>query len=127
MGGHDENELNVALDRLLKARALGHDVEELERELRAALVRATDANRNGGAVKRRYEDEIRAALVSDELARAVRALRVDDEETWRGVGAEVISLLGMEVGHGDLQSLGQTACCVAAEMLGEDPYAEPWN
>ena len=126
MSGDDENELNVALHRLLRGRALGLDVEELERELRAALARAADANRSG-AVKRRYEDEIRATLVSDELARAVRALRVDDEETWRGVGAEVISLLGLEVGHGDLQSLGQTACCVAAEMLGEDPYAEPWN
>ena len=64
---------------------------------------------------------------SVERAREVRALRVEQEHTWRGVGLECRQLWATEAGAGDEQSLGVALCHVAAELLGEDPDADPWN
>ena len=75
----------------------------------------------------RYEEELRSALTSLELARAVRTARVDQGGTYRVVGERVIPLLGLDIGYQDLQSVGRAACWVAAELLDEDPNAEPWN
>jgi hypothetical protein len=36
-------------------------------------------------------------------------------------------LVGHRYGRGDTQSLGATIDHVAAEILGEDADAEPWN
>jgi hypothetical protein len=75
----------------------------------------------------RYESEVRASLTTVDRALEVRALRVDADETWRGVGEECHRRWRLAVGQGDYQSLGATLCHVAAEVLGEDPNAEPWT
>lgn len=75
----------------------------------------------------RYEDEVRVLLTDIDEARFVRALRVDQDLTWRGVGEEMGSRWSTDVGKGDPQSLGATICHVAAELLDEDPDATPWN
>jgi len=75
----------------------------------------------------RYETEVRAGIVTVDQAVEIRHLRVDQEATWRHVGEEVQTRWLAEVGLGDTQSLGATACHVAAELLGEDPDQDPWN
>ena len=57
----------------------------------------------------------------------VRSLRVDDEESWRCVRDECFRRWDLDFGKGDPQSLGAALCHVAAELLGENPDAEPWN
>ena len=67
-------------------------------------------------------------MVNDKTrALEVRQLRVDEEQTWRGVGKEIQKRWSTDVGLGDTQSLGATLCHVAAELLGDDPDADPWN
>jgi hypothetical protein len=75
----------------------------------------------------RYEREVRLLLAEPGRARQVRDLRVGQGLTWRGVGEECQALWGTDTGRGDTQSIGATICHVAAELLGEDPDAEPWN
>ncbi|HRD59872.1 MAG TPA: hypothetical protein PLZ93_06675 [Nocardioides sp.] len=74
----------------------------------------------------RYEAEVRDALSTIERAREVRHLRVDQQASWRVVGEECRRSFDIDVA-GDDQSLGATLCHVAAEVLGEDPDAAPWN
>jgi hypothetical protein len=66
-------------------------------------------------------------LAEQGWAQEIRGLRVDRGLTWRGVGAECQELWGTNIGRGDTQSFGATVCHVAAEILGENPDAEPWN
>jgi hypothetical protein len=72
----------------------------------------------------RYEDEVRVLLTDADEARYVRALRVDQGLTWRGVGEAMSSRWSSSVGSGDSQSFGATICHVAAELLNEDPDGE---
>ena len=75
----------------------------------------------------RYEADLRTLIgTSRDRALEVRRLRVDDDGTWRYVGAECQQRWNTEVGRGDTQSFCATLCHVAAEVLGEDPDAEPW-
>ena len=71
-------------------------------------------------------------LVTSERARQVRVWRVDEDMTWRGVAGTWMTNFGPEMPEagrdlGDNQILGMSLCELAAESLGEDPYAEPWN
>jgi hypothetical protein len=75
----------------------------------------------------RYETEARELVNTVERASEVRTLRVDRQGTWRFVGEECQQSWGTTVGQGDTQSLGATLCHVAAELLAEDPDADPWN
>ena len=75
----------------------------------------------------RYELDVRALVVSLDVARAVRSLRIDRDLTWRSVEEEARLLLGFQLGEGDPQSVGFALCQVAAEVLGEDPEADPWS
>lgn len=75
----------------------------------------------------RYETEARKLVDTKERANEVRFLRVERQGTWRYVGEECQQAWAADVGRGDTQSLGATLCHVAAEVLGEDPNAEPWN
>lgn len=75
----------------------------------------------------RYEDEVRALVDSIERAEEIRTLRVDQALTWRSLGEECRRRWNTSVGGGDTQSIGATLCHVAAELLGEDPDADPWN
>lgn len=75
----------------------------------------------------RYEREARLLLAERGRAQEVRGLRVGRGLTWRGVAEECQVSWGTDIGRGDLQSLGATICHVAAEILGEDPDADPWN
>jgi hypothetical protein len=43
------------------------------------------------------------------------------------LGEECQALLGTDIGFRATRSFGATLCHVAAEMLGEDPDAEPWK
>jgi hypothetical protein len=43
------------------------------------------------------------------------------------LGEECQALPGTDIGFRDTRSFGATLCHVAAEMLGEDPDAEPWK
>jgi len=81
---------------------------------------------NNGEMILRYEDECRAQL-TEAGAQFVRSLRVEQAETWRGVGSALIKEWDLSFGIGDTQSLGATMCHVAAELLAEDPDGEPWN
>lgn len=75
----------------------------------------------------RYESEVRELLRKPGRALEVRSWRLDEKGTWRHVGEECQARWRTAVGTGDTQSLGATLCHVAAELLGEDPDAEPWN
>lgn len=75
----------------------------------------------------RYESEVRELMQDAERALEVRALRVDGQGTWRQIGEECQQRWGTAIGAEDTQSLGATLCYVAAELLGDDPDAEPWN
>ncbi len=75
----------------------------------------------------RYEAEARQLVNSVKRANEVRVLRVERQGTWRYVGEECQHAWGTDVGEGDTQSLGATLCHVSAEMLGEDPNADPWQ
>lgn len=89
-------------------------------------MRASDFGETGGVILG-YEAECRRLIADEAWAREVRALRVDSGYTWRGVADECRCRWGTNVGEGDLQILGETLCHVAAELLGEDPDAAPWN
>jgi hypothetical protein len=81
----------------------------------------------GGMRTLRYEAEVRQLVNSPERAREVRALRTELEGTWRFVGERCQEAWDTSVGINDAQSFGETLCHVAAEVLGENPDADPWN
>jgi hypothetical protein len=70
--------------------------------------------------------------MTPELARRVRALRVDEGYTWRGVSEDIFdypegaALADCAEMRGD-QPLGMFLCEAAAAYLGEDAREEPWN
>lgn len=68
-----------------------------------------------------YEELLREMLTLERAAE-VRRMRVERGYTWRRVGDEVWSLWGTGGGPGGY-SIGYAACVVAAEMLGEAPWA----
>ena len=76
-----------------------------------------------------FADRI-AALITDEQANTVRALRVDHELTWRGVSEEFYTRFPNALYGADLvgnQAIGDYLCRAAAHRLGEDPDSAPWN
>jgi hypothetical protein len=58
-------------------------------------------------------------------AAQVRAWRVDQGNTWRGVAYEASATWGSRFGSNQLY--GRELCVAAATLLGEDPDADPWN
>jgi hypothetical protein len=65
-----------------------------------------------------------AEKLTRETAERVRHLRVDLGYTWREVGDTLWKEWG-EKGPGGYD-IGFAACLVAADMLGEDGWQEPW-
>ena len=71
-----------------------------------------------------------AAAITLEQARLVRRLRVDQDETWRGVSAGFYDAYPDVLYDSDLvwnQLVGQALCEAAAKRIGEDPDRDPWN
>ncbi|OYW43384.1 MAG: hypothetical protein B7Z38_01810 [Rhodobacterales bacterium 12-64-8] len=70
--------------------------------------------------------------VTPALCADVRHLRVEKDESWRGVSRDIFNYPSSAViaDHTDMsgdQPLGMFLCELCAEMLGENPNAEPWN
>lgn len=73
--------------------------------------------------------------MSEELALKVRGWRVDDEMTWRSIAKEwgdTVTPLAESDKEAfkfwnEHQMFGLEICEIAAEILGEDANAEPWN
>jgi hypothetical protein len=78
----------------------------------------------GWAVANSYTFIDPAELTSERVAQ-IRAWRVDQEMTWRGVAQAATDAWGSD--HGSNQLAGRELCRAAATALGEDPYSEPWN
>jgi hypothetical protein len=64
-------------------------------------------------------------VLTVEMARKVRAWRVDREGTWRGVAAMADD--AWDAGTGGNQLFGRDLCEASARLLGEDPDIAPWN
>ncbi|MEV0403737.1 hypothetical protein [Actinoallomurus sp. NPDC050550] len=65
-----------------------------------------------------------AGLTSEQVVQ-IRAWRVDQEMTWRGVAQAAADAWGSD--HGGNQIAGEELCRAAALVLGEDPSSDPWN
>lgn len=65
-----------------------------------------------------------AEITSDKAAQ-IRAWRVDQDLSWRGVAASATEAWGSDFGGNQL--FGRELCAAAATVLGEDPDADPWN
>jgi hypothetical protein len=65
------------------------------------------------------------SYLTQERAEQVRAWRVEQDMTWRGVAQAATDAWGSEWGSNQL--FGEELCRVAATSLGEDPGSEPWN
>lgn len=70
--------------------------------------------------------------VTPELCAEVRRLRVAEGLSWRGVSHDIFDHASSAAiaEHADMagdQPLGMFLCELCAELLGEDPNAEPWN
>ncbi|MFI7009535.1 hypothetical protein [Streptomyces sp. NPDC050145] len=63
--------------------------------------------------------------LTTEMARQIRAWRVDGEYTWRAVAQAATERWGSA--YGSNQLYGQDLCEAAARLLGENPAQEPWN
>lgn len=72
-----------------------------------------------------FKAEAKNVVSSTDRADVVRALRIDDGWTWRGVAAECANLWNGTWGSNQL--MGMALCERAAELLGEDFMKEPWN
>jgi hypothetical protein len=70
-------------------------------------------------------DFIDPAEVTPARAAQIRAWRVDQDMSWRGVAAAATEAWGP--GFGDNQLYGRDLCNAAARALGQDPDADPWN
>ena len=64
-------------------------------------------------------------MITPEMARQIRAWRVDEEYSWRAVAAAASDRWGSDFGSNQLY--GEGLCLVAAQMLGEDACKPPWN
>ncbi len=76
-----------------------------------------------------FAETIAASMTRDQ-ATAVRELRVDGQQTWRGVAGSFCERFpdaAFTLGLTEDQGLGVALCSAAAWLLGEDPNAEPWN
>lgn len=65
------------------------------------------------------------ATITREMAVQIRTWRVDEDLSWRAVAQAATDLWGSA--YGSNQLYGEDLCQVAAQVLGEDPYREPWN
>ena len=65
------------------------------------------------------------AEMTPERAAQVRAWRVDQDLSWRGVAYSATEAWGSE--WGDNQLYGRELCVAAATVLSEDPDDDPWN
>ncbi|MGC0419992.1 hypothetical protein [Embleya sp. AB8] len=65
------------------------------------------------------------ATMTPGMAARIRTWRVDEEYTFRAVARAATDLWGSTWGSN--QGYGMELCITAAEMLGEDPHADPWN
>ena len=63
--------------------------------------------------------------LTEDMARQVRAWRVDDDFTWRGVASLADETWGTTTDGNQL--FGMDLCVASARMLNEDPESEPWN
>lgn len=63
--------------------------------------------------------------ITSDMARQIRAWRVDEEYSWRAVAAAASDRWGSDFGSNQL--CGEDLCFVAAQMLGEDARKAPWN
>lgn len=63
--------------------------------------------------------------LTPDRARQVRQWRVDQHFTWRGVAHLADETWGTKWNGNQL--FGMELCERSAEMLGENPNAEPWN
>ena len=71
-----------------------------------------------------------AASITTDQANTVRALRVDEALTWRGVSEAFYTQFPNALYGPDLvgnQAIGDYLCRAAAHRLGEDPDSAPWN
>lgn len=72
-------------------------------------------------------DEMLAGIMTRERAEFVRSLRCGEPGyTWRAIADACHDAWGDMVTAGN-QLHGECLCMRAAELLGEDPNAEPWN
>ncbi len=71
--------------------------------------------------------------VTLERAQQLKQFRCVDDGSWRGVAVGCWETWGKDIGDESWnhipshQFVGQSLCEIAAEMLGEDAYKEPWN
>ncbi|MGW0966462.1 hypothetical protein [Streptomyces sp. NPDC002516] len=63
--------------------------------------------------------------MTTEMARRIRAWRVDEEYSWRAVAQAASDLWGAP--YGSNQLYGEDLCAAAARVLGEDSRREPWK
>lgn len=68
-----------------------------------------------------------SARMTTPAARAIRALRVDQRLSWRGVAEASWPAWGGVWAPPHNQIAGNVLCDEAARRLREDPSAEPWN
>jgi outer membrane protein assembly factor BamD (BamD/ComL family) len=65
------------------------------------------------------------ATITTEMAVQIRTWRVDEDFSWRAVAQAASELWGSA--YGSNQLYGEDLCAAAAQVLGENPFQEPWN
>lgn len=72
-----------------------------------------------------WENHERIAAMTRSEAAYVRRLRVEEDDSWRGIAYECSRQWGGD--WGDNQRAGMELCRRAALLFGEDYMSSPWN